>query len=321
MFKQAATRDAYGKTLVELGKKNKDIVVLDADLSGSTRTGWFAKEYPDRFFNAGIAEQNMIGMAAGMAVGGKIPFVSTFAVFATGRCWEQIRNSIAYPCLNVKIAASHAGITVGEDGATHQALEDISIMRSIPYMTVVVPADAISAEHIIREAAKAYGPWYIRMSRGNTPLIYDSYPLDFKIGKNNLVRRGKDVTVIACGMMVSQALLAAEELEKDGIDVAVMDMHTIKPVDKDSIIGAADHTGAIVTAEEHTVLGGLGSAVAEVLMQHRPVPLEMVGVQGVFGESGAPDELLKKYGLTQKDIVKAVKKVLGRKEKFQRIKV
>jgi len=317
----AATRDAYGKTLVDLGKKNKDIVVLDADLSCSTRTSWFAKEFPDRFFNVGIAEQNLMGIAAGLALGGKIPFVSTFAMFASGRCWEQIRNSIAYPCLNVKIAATHAGITVGEDGATHQALEDIAIMRAIPYMSVIVPADAIAAELTIREVARTHGPCYVRMSRGNTPVVYDTYALDFKIGKNNTLKKGKDVTIIACGLMVSHSIMAAEELEKENISVAVVDMHTIKPVDKDSIISAAERTGAIVTAEEHSVIGGLGSTVAEVLSQNKPVPMEMVGIPGVFGESGAPDELLEKYHLMPKDIVKAVKKVLIKKEKFLRVKV
>lgn len=321
MTMTAATRDAYGKTLVELGKTNPDVVVLDADLSGSTRTGWFAKEFPDRFFNVGIAEQNLIGMACGLALAGKIPFVSSFAMFATGRCWEQIRNSVAYPCLNVKIAATHAGITVGEDGATHQALEDLSIMRAIPYLTVVVPADATMAGLAVREVAALQGPCYLRMSRGNTPVVYEPDKAVFKIGKSNMLRKGKDLTIIACGIMVAHAMIAAEELEQSGVSVAVIDMHTIKPLDKDAIISAADHTGAIVTAEEHSVIGGLGSAVAEVLMQNRPVPAEMVGVQGVFGESGPPDDLLVKFKLMPKDIVAAAKKVLERKEKLFKVKV
>jgi transketolase len=309
-----ATRDVYGKTLVELGKENKDIVVLDADLSGSTRTGWFAKEFPERFVNVGIAEQNLMGVAAGLALAGKIPFASTFAMFATGRCWEQIRNSIAYPRLNVKIVASHAGLTVGEDGATHQAIEDIAIMRTIPFVNVIVPSDAIVAKEIIRQVSEKYGPYYVRLSRSSTPVIYDKHKINVQIGKGNVLQKGKDVSIIACGIMVAEALSAAEVLSKEGISATVIDMYSIKPIDKDLIISAAKNTGAIVTAEEHTIFGGLGSAVSEVISQNHHVPIEMVGIKGVFGESGNPQDLLKKYGLLAVDIVRAVKEVVKRKK-------
>ncbi|MDD5455586.1 MAG: transketolase family protein [Candidatus Margulisbacteria bacterium] len=313
MTELAGTRDYYGKTLVELGKENPDIVVLDADLSSSTRTGWFAKEFPDRFFNAGIAEQNCIGMAAGLSLMGKIVFASSFAMFISGRPWEQIRNSIAYPRLNVKIGATHAGITVGEDGATHQALEDISIMRAIPYMNVLVPADAIETAQMVRLAAKVNGPFYIRMSRSNTPLIFKGTDYQFELGKNKVLTEGKDVTIFVCGIMVSKALEAVEELKKEKIFASVVNVSCISPIDMDTIVKMAKKTGAAVTVEEHSILGGMGSAVAEILVKHHPVPVEMLGIEGVFGESGKPDDLLTKHNLNVNGIINKVKKVLARK--------
>ncbi|OGI06983.1 MAG: transketolase [Candidatus Margulisbacteria bacterium GWF2_35_9] len=309
----AGTRDYFGKTLVELGNENPNIVVLDADLSSSTRTSMFRKAYPDRFFNAGIAEQNCIGMAAGLANLGKIVFASSFAMFITGRAWEQIRNSVSYAYLNVKIAATHAGITVGEDGASHQALEDIAIMRVIPEMRVLVPADAIEAGQMIRSAAEMPGPFYIRMSRGNTPLVFNSIEYQYEYGKSKVIREGEDVAIMATGIMVYLALEAANELQKENIKVSVVNISSIKPIDEETIIQVAKKTRAIVTAEEHSVFGGLGSAVAEVLCQHCPVPIEMLGIQGVFGESGKPDELLIKHHLTTEGIIDKVKKVLKRK--------
>jgi len=309
----AGTRDYYGKTLVDLGAENPDIVVLDADLSGSTRTSKFAAAYPDRFFNAGIAEQNCIGMAAGLANVGKVVFASSFAMFITGRAWEQIRNSVAYAALNVKIAATHAGITVGEDGASHQALEDITIMRAIPEMSVLVPADAIEAGQMIRLAAETPGPFYIRMSRGNTPLVFNDSDYKFEYGKSQVLMDGSDVSIIASGIMVYIALEAAKELKNENINATVVNLSSIKPIDSKTIIDVAKKTGAIVTAEEHTVYGGVGSAVAEVICQNCPVPIEMLGIQGVFGESGKPDELLEKHHLNVNGIKDKVKKVLKRK--------
>ncbi len=312
MTDRIATRDAYGKALVKLGGENKDIVVLDADLSKSTKTADFAKVFPKRFFNMGIAEQNLIGFSAGLAAAGKVPFASTFAVFATGRAFEQIRNSVAYPKLNVKIAATHAGISVGEDGASHQAIEDVAIMRSLPNMTVLVPADAQETYQVIKEAAQMKGPVYIRMGRLAVPVLFDeSYT--FKIGKANLVRQGKDAAVIANGLMVTEALKAADNLSSEGIDVTVVNCASVKPLDQDTIIRVAEQTGAVVTAEEHNIIGGLGSAVAEVLSENRPVPLVRVGIKDTFGESGRPEELLIKYGLTTEEIIKAVKKVIAKK--------
>ena len=307
-----ATRDAYGKALVKMGAENKDIVVLDADLSKSTKTSDFAKEFPDRFFDMGVAEQNMLSTAAGLAAAGKIPFASSFAIFATGRAFEQIRNSIAYPGLNVKIAASHAGLSVGEDGASHQSVEDIAIMRALPNMTVIVPADATETELAIRAAVNFKGPVYIRLGRLSLPVLFDE-TYHFEIGKSATVRDGRDVTVIACGLMVGPAIEAADELAAENIRVRVINMPTIKPIDRDAIIKAARETKAIVTAEEHSIIGGLGSAVAEVLVQTIPVVQEMVGVKDTFGESGPPADLLKKYGLTKEDIVAAVKRAVARK--------
>lgn len=311
MANMIATRDAYGEALKELGKKNKDIVVLDADLSGSTKTAIFAKAYPDRFFNVGIAEQNLIGTAAGLATTGKIPFASTFAVFATGRAYEIIRNSVCYPELNVKIAATHAGLTVGEDGATHQALEDMSLMRSLPNMVVLNPADAVETKQCIYKAAEHQGPVYIRLGRSKVPVIFDEN-YKFEIGKGVELREGVDVTLIATGIMVSKALSAAEKLAKEGISTRVINMSTIKPIDEDIIIKAANETKGIVTIEEHNIIGGLGSAVAEVVSQWRPTYVERIGTMDVFGESGDGELLLEKYGLNEVNIIDKVKKILSK---------
>jgi len=310
-----ATREAYGKALVKLGAENKDIVVLDADLSKSTQTALFAKEFPERFFNIGIAEQNLIGTAAGLAAAGKIPFASTFAMFATGRAFEQIRNSVAYPALNVNVAAAHAGISVGEDGASHQSVEDIAIIRAVPNMTVLVPADATETEKAVRAAVAMQGPVYLRLGRLALPVLFDeSYK--FEVGKANTVREGSDVTVIACGLMVGPAIEAAEQLAAENIKVRVINMGTLKPIDRDVIVKAAQETGAIVTAEEHSIIGGLGSAVAEVLVQTQPAVQEMVGIKDTFGESGVPAELLEKYGLTTREVVAAIRRAIARKAKI-----
>ncbi len=308
-----ATREAYGEALRELGGRNRDIVVLDADLSKSTKTNLFAKAFPERFFNAGIAEQNLMGTAAGLAAAGKIPFVSTFAMFAAGRAFEQVRNSICYPRLNVKIAATHAGLTVGEDGASHQAIEDISLMRSVPNMTVIVPADATEARQAVAFAAGYHGPVYLRLGRMGVP---DIFPPDYRFrhGKAAPLKEGTDLTVIACGVMVSAALTAAEALAAAGLSARVLNMPTIKPIDKAAVEKAALETGAIVTCEEHSIIGGLGSAVAEVLVETTPVPLERIGVADAFGESGTPNALLAKYKLTAADIVQAAKRVVSRKQ-------
>ena len=307
-----ATRDAYGKALVKLGQINEQVVVLDADLSKSTKTNDFYKAYPDRFFNMGIAEQNLIGAACGLATAGKIPFASSFAMFATGRAFEIIRNSVAYPKLNVKVCATHAGITVGEDGASHESIEDIAIMRSVPNMTVLVPADGVEAEQMILEAARVYGPMYVRLGRSAVPTIFDEN-YKFEIGKGVVVREGNDATIIACGIMVYEAIKASEELALEGINARVINMSTIKPIDKELIINAARETKAIVTAEEHSIIGGLGSAVSEVISEECPVLVKKVGVKDTFGESGAPNELLKKYGLTAQDIVNSVKEAISKK--------
>jgi transketolase len=307
-----ATRDAYGKALVKLGQINEQVVVLDADLSKSTKTNEFYKVYPNRFFNMGIAEQNLIGAACGFATAGKIPFASSFAMFATGRAFEIIRNSVAYPKLNVKICATHAGLTVGEDGASHESIEDIAIMRAIPNMTVLVPADGVEAEQMILEAARVYGPMYVRLGRSAVPTIFDEN-YKFEIGKGTVVRQGNDATIIACGIMVYEAIKAAEELALEGINARVINMSTIKPIDKELIITAAKETKAIVTAEEHSIIGGLGSAVCEVVSEECPVVVKKVGVKDSFGESGTPAELLKKYGLTANDIVEAVKEAINKK--------
>ena len=304
-----ATRDAYGKTLLKLGETNDNVVVLDADLSKSTKTNDFSKAFPNRFFNMGIAEQNLIGAACGFATAGKIPFASTFAMFATGRAFEVIRNSVCYPKLNVKICATHAGITVGEDGASHESIEDISIMRSIPNMTVVVPADGIETEKVILEAAKYNGPMYVRLGRSAVPTLFGE-DYKFEIGKGTVLRDGNDATIIACGMIVNEAIIAHEELKAEGINVRVINMSTIKPIDRELIVKAAKETKAIVTAEEHSIIGGLGSAVSEVVSEECPVIVKKVGVKDVFGESGTPAELLEKYGLTAKHIAESVREAL-----------
>lgn len=309
MAVKMATREAYGKTLIELGKTHPELVVMDADLSGSTKTAGFAKAYPDRFFNMGIAEQNMYGAAAGLALSGKTVCASTFAMFAAGRAFEIIRNSIGYTRANVKICATHAGITVGEDGASHQTFEDIALMRTIPGMTVINPSDGVSAARLLTQAVEMDGPCYIRLGRAAVPVFYGDDD-EIILGRANTVRDGKDVTVIATGIMVSDAVEAAGRLAEEGIDVRVIDIHTVKPLDEETIIRAAQETKAIVTAEEHSVIGGLGSAVAEVVVKNAPVKMAMVGQHDTYGESGKPDELRKKYGMTAADIVAAVKSVL-----------
>ncbi len=309
-----ATRDAYGEALVEAGRKNPDIVVLDADLSASTKTAPFAKEFPDRFFNMGIAEANMIGVAAGLAAAGKIPFASTFAVFATGRVYDQIRMSVAYPKLGVKIAATHAGLTVGEDGASHQALEDIALARSLPNMTVIVPADGPETKGAVEAAIAHPGPVYLRLGRSAVP---DIYPVGhrFAIGRYDVLKEGRDVALVACGIMVDACLQAAVALAADGVMAAVVNASTIKPLDGETLRDVACRTGAVVTAEEHSILGGLGGAVAEFLSGERPVPVVRVGVDDRFGQSGKPGELLEAYGLTAAAVADAARKAIALKKK------
>ncbi len=316
MTKKIATRDAYGQILVELGAADERIVVLDADLSKSTKTAAFGKEFPKRFFNMGIAEQNMMGTAAGLSLGGKIPFASTFAMFATGRAFEQIRNTIAYPALNVKIAASHAGITVGEDGGSHQSIEDISLMRSLPNMTVLVPSDAVETKAAVQYAARTDGPVYIRLGRAGVPVIFDD-TYRFDVERAVWMREGKDVSFITTGLMTAMALDAAAVLESEGIHATVLHIHTIKPIDRESIAKAAQETECVVTAEEHSIIGGLGSAVAEVLTETYPAPVVRVGIRDHFGESGTPDELLKKYYLTPEALVQAARQSIGKKRDCQ----
>ena len=305
-----ATRESYGMALVELGRENNNVVVLDADLSKSTKTADFKKEFGERFFNVGIAEQNLMGMAAGLANVGCVPFASTFAVFATGRAFEIIRNSICYPKVNVKIAATHAGITVGEDGGSHQSVEDIALMNSLPNMTVIVPADHREAMQATKAAAEMYGPVYLRFGRCNTEDIFgDDYK--FEIGKGTEIRAGNDVTVIATGMMVQKAIEASKALEIEGINVRVINMSTIKPIDREIIIKAAKETKGIVTAEEHSIIGGLGAMVSQVVCNDCPTKVKMVGIQDTFGESGTPNELMEKYGLTAKRIIEEVKNIIN----------
>ncbi|MGA1867180.1 MAG: transketolase family protein [bacterium] len=307
------TRDVYGEILLRLGAENNQIVVLDADLSGSTRTAKFAKAFPKRFFNMGIAEQDMISTAAGLATCGKIPFVSTFAVFGSGRAWDQIRQSVCYSEQNVKIVVTHAGISVGEDSATHQANEDIALMRALPKMTIIVPADGYETEKALEAACTYIGPVYMRLARSPFPVLFGK-EYTFEIGKAPTLRNGDDVTIIAIGIMVSKALKAASILEKQGIEARIINMSTIKPIDKQVIIAAAKETGAIVTAEEHSIIGGLGSAVAEVIGETVPVPLKRIGIKDCFGLSGKPEELFCRFGLEEKDIVEAVKDVMIRKK-------
>ncbi|NPV91604.1 MAG: transketolase family protein [Firmicutes bacterium] len=309
-----ATRDAYGKALVKLGESRPDLVVLDADLSKSTKTADFAKAFPERFFEVGVAEQNLMGTAAGLAAAGKLPFASSFAIFATGRAFEQIRNTIAYPHLGVKIAATHAGITVGEDGASHQSIEDVGLMRMLPNMTVIVPADAVETEKAVWAAAELPGPVYLRLGRLAVPQVYPG-DYRFTVGKAVVMREGSDLTFIANGLMVNEALVAAESLQARGVSARVLNLHTVKPLDEAAVIQAARETGAIVTAEEHSVIGGLGSAVAEVLGENCPVLMKRVGIYDRFGESGKPEALLEKYGLTARHLVTAAEEILARKNR------
>ena len=314
MGNKIATREAYGKALVKLSSLNENVVVLDADLSKSTKTADFKAVAPEKFINMGIAEANMMGVAAGLSTCGKIPFASTFAMFAAGRAFEQIRNSICYPKLNVKVCATHAGLTVGEDGATHQSIEDISLMRSIPNMTVINPADAVETEAAILAVAEYNGPCYVRLGRLPVSVINDIENYKFEIGKGVTLSQGDDITIVATGMMVELALEAKDELAKEGITARVINIHTIKPIDKEVLIKAAKETGVIVTAEEHSVIGGLGSAVAEVVTEECPVPVLKVGIKDTFGESGKPNELLKAYGLTTEAIVEYSKKAISLKK-------
>lgn len=309
-----ATREAYGKTIVELGETH-DFVVLDADLAEATKTVYFKKSFPERFFDCGIAEGNMIGVAAGLAAAGKPVFASSFAMFAAGRAFEQVRNSVAYPHLNVKIAATHAGITVGEDGATHQCNEDIAIMRTLPGVTVVNPADAVEAAAAVKAALAVDGPFYLRFGRYAVPVIHDPDNYHFELGKGEIVRDGTDVTIVATGLMVSMAIEAAQTLAAEGISARIINMHTIKPLDVDLLAKAAAETGAVVTAEEHSVIGGLGSAVAEALAETVPVPVLRVGVNDRFGRSGKVPALLEAYGLTPAAIVEKVHMALAIKNK------
>ena len=309
MTKLLGTRDVYGDVLIELGVANRDIVVLDADLSSSTRTAKFAKRFPERFFNVGVSEQDLMGTSAGFASGGKIPFASTFAVFASGRAWEQVRQSICLPKMNVKIVATHGGITVGEDGASHQSTEDIALMRVLPNMTVIIPADGYEAGAAIRSAANFRGPVYIRLSRDKFPVIYPEN-CEFEIGKAKVHSIGEDVTIISCGLMVHLSLEAADDLRREGLSVGVINMSTIKPLDSNAILNAARVSGAIVTAEEHSIIGGLGSAVAEVISENEPVPLKRIGINDRFGMSGRAAELLEYFGLTKNAIKEAVYHVM-----------
>jgi transketolase len=313
MAQKIATREAYGNALAEFGSDIR-IVVLDADLSKSTKTETFKKRYPERFINMGIAEGNMMTVAAGLSTCNKIVFASTFAIFASERACEQIRNSACYPNLNVKIGASHAGLSVGEDGASHQCIEDIAIMRALPNMVVISPSDALQTRYAVKAAIEHEGPVYLRLGRLGVPQIYSEEGFKFELGKGMTISDGNDVSIIATGLMVHSAIQACELLEKDGIQARIIDIHTIKPIDKDIIIKAAKETGAIVTAEEHSVIGGLGSAVAEVLAENYPAPVKMVGVQDKFGKSGKPDEQFKLYGLTAENIVAKVKEVLKMKK-------
>lgn len=305
--KKIATRESYGNALAKFGAEYPDLVVLDADLANATKTQTFKNAFPDRFFDCGIAEANMTGIAAGLATCGKIPFISSFAMFAAGRNFEQVRNSIGYPQLNVKIGATHAGITVGEDGATHQCLEDIALMRTIPGMTVIVPADDTEVFAAVKAAIEHKGPVYLRFSRAASPVFYDPDDLKFEIGKGITLRDGSDLTIIAAGVEVNYAMEAAKMLESDGVKARVIDMHTIKPLDEELVLKAAKETGKIFTVEEATVIGGLGSAVAEVVSDKNPVPVHRIGVNDVFGESGPWAELMKKYKLDAEGIYEQIK--------------
>ncbi|MBO5413725.1 MAG: transketolase family protein [Clostridia bacterium] len=304
--KKIATRQSYGEALLELGRENKDIVVFDADLAGATKTSIFAKEFPNRFFDMGIAEADMVSTAAGMSTFGKIPYVSTFAVFAAGRAYDQIRNSVCYPNLNVKICATHAGITVGEDGATHQMLEDLGMMRGLPNMTVISTSDDTQTRWAVKEISKIKGPVYLRLCRLATPVIYEENQ-KFEIGKSVQIGEGTDATVFATGVTVAESLKAKEELEKQGINVRVVDIHTIKPIDKEMIIKCAKETKKLISIEDHNVIGGLGTAIADVLVENYPTKLTKIGINDTFGKSGKAEELMEYYGLTAENIVKVIK--------------
>jgi transketolase len=306
-----STRDGFGIALLELGESNKNIVVLSADLTESVRAHWFKEKFPERFISHGVAEQDMIGAAAGLALSGKVAFACTFGAFASGRAWDQVRVSVAYMNLNVNIAGTHGGISVGGDGATHQALEEIALMRMLPNMTVVVPADAEEAYFATKQAVDIPGPVYLRLGRSGTPTI-EGKP-EFRIGSASLIREGKDVTIIACGHMVEKALEAAKKLESRNVQARVIDLHTPKPIDREAIKKAARETGAIVTVEEHTIYGGMGSAVAEVIVEECPVPMELMGIRDVFGLSGEPDELFEYFGLTEDNIAKKAEELVKRK--------
>lgn len=306
------TRNGFGEALVDAGKENEDVVVLCADLTESTRSQGFKDTFPERFVEVGVAEQNMMGVAAGMSLEGKVPFVSSYATFSPGRNWDQLRVSVCYSNANVKVVGAHSGISVGPDGATHQALEDIAITRVLPNMTVVVPADYHQAYLATRAVAEMNGPAYIRFTREKTP-VFTEKNADFKIGKADVLQDGADVTIVACGPLVYEALAAAVELSKESVSVEVINSHTIKPLDVDTIAASVKKTGACVTVEEHQITGGLGGAVSEALAKIYPVPMEFIGMQDTFGESGAPEELLEKYGMTSKDIVVAAKKAIDRK--------
>ncbi|MFH0907113.1 MAG: transketolase family protein [bacterium] len=311
-LEQKPTRDGYGEGLVELGENNPNIIVLGADLTSSTRCNWFQEKFPDRFIQVGIAEQNLLGIATGLALVGKIPFASTYSVFCPGRNWDQLRVSVAYNKVNVKLTGAHAGVSVGPDGATHQGLEDIAITRCLPNMTVLAPCDSIETRKATIAAGKMDGPVYLRFAREATP-VFTTKETSFKIGQAEIFKQGKDVVIIACGPTVHEALMAANDLEKEGISVEVINNHTIKPMDEKTIIESVKKTGAVVTAEDHQVMGGMGSAVAEVLVKKCPVPIEMIGVQDRWGESGSTDELMKEFGLLAENIKQAIKKVLKRK--------
>jgi len=312
-IKQLPTRDGYGHGLVQLGEENENVVVLCADLTDSTRIKLFKDRFPDRFIEVGVAEQNLVTLAAGLAAVGKIPFVSSYAMFCPGRCWEQIRTTICYNEQNVKIGGAHAGISVGPDGATHQALEDIAIMRALPNMLVIVPCDAVEAQKATVAAGKIDKPAYIRFARDKSPVITTDRTT-FAVGKAEVFREGKDVAIIACGILVYQALLAAKDLQQENISAAVVNSHTIKPLDIETITNIAKNTGAVVTVEEHQITGGLGGAVAECLAENYPVPMRRVGIMDTFGESGEPNQLLEKFGLTSVSIIKSVKEVLKAKK-------
>ena len=311
-YRDLTTREAFGRSIAELGNSNPDIVVLDADLSRSTMTKYFAQAHPDRFIECGLTEQNMIGIAAGLASCGKIPFASTFAVFASSRCFDQVRMSIAQPKANVKIVATHGGITVGEDGSSHQAIEDIGMYCLLPNFRVIVPADSVETVEVIKAAAMTHGPFYIRLGRSKSPVVYGG-ACDFQLGKASMLREGKDATIIANGIMVSKAMDAATSLSTCGIDCRVINMSTVKPVDKETILDAARETGAIVTAEEHLLHGGLGSIVAQLLASECPTPLESLGINDVYCKSGKPEDLLEIQGLTASGICDSIKKVMARK--------